>query len=155
MNPHSSIIPNSQKCVCACVHLVAPSFPTLWDPMDCSPPGSSVLGILQARILEWVAMPSSRGSSQPRDLTQLSCIAGGFFTNWATREVHEYLSGQPIPSPGDLGWATREAKRWGQPKCLSMEKRVRKIWSLHTMEYYWAIKGMKYWYMWVATQWHC
>ena len=43
------------------------SCPTLCDPMDCSPPGSSVRGILQARILEWVAMPSSRGSSQPRD----------------------------------------------------------------------------------------
>ena len=50
-------------------------------PIDCSPPGSSVHGgILQARILEWVAMPSSRGSSQPRDQTHVSCIAGGFFT---------------------------------------------------------------------------
>ena len=51
--------------------------------MDHSPPGSSVHGILQARILEWVAMPSSRGSSQPRNQTHVSCvscIAGGFFT---------------------------------------------------------------------------
>ena len=47
--------------------LVAQSYPTLCDPIDCSPPGSSVHGIFQARILEWVAMPSSRGSSQPRD----------------------------------------------------------------------------------------
>ena len=47
----------------------------------CSPPGSSVHGILQARIPEWVAMPSSRGSSQPRNRTQGSCIAGGFFTS--------------------------------------------------------------------------
>ena len=47
--------------------LVAESCPTLCDPMDCSPPASSVHGILQARILEWVAMPSSRGSSRPRD----------------------------------------------------------------------------------------
>ena len=46
---------------------VAQSCLTLCDPMDCSPPGSSVHGILQARTLEWVAMPSSRGSSQPRD----------------------------------------------------------------------------------------
>ena len=46
---------------------------TLCDPMDCSPQGSSVHGILQARILEWVAMPSSRGSSLPRDRTQVSC----------------------------------------------------------------------------------
>ena len=49
--------------------------PTLCNPMDCSPPGSSVHGILQARILEWVAMPSSRGYSQPRDQTQVSCIS--------------------------------------------------------------------------------
>ena len=47
--------------------------PTLCNPMDCSPPGSSVHGILQAGILEWVAMPSSRGSSQPRDQTHSSC----------------------------------------------------------------------------------
>ena len=48
---------------------------TLCDPMECSLPGSSVHGILQARILEWVAIPFSRGSSQPRDPTQFSCIA--------------------------------------------------------------------------------
>ena len=46
---------------------VSQSCPTLWDPMDCPPPGSSAHGILQARILEWVAIPSSRGSSQPRE----------------------------------------------------------------------------------------
>ena len=57
---------------------------TLSDTMDCSPPDSSVHGILQARILEWVAMPFSRGSSQPRDQTQVSRIAGGFFTICAT-----------------------------------------------------------------------
>ena len=57
------------------------------DPMDCTPPGPSVHGILQARVQEWVAMPSSRGSSWPRDWTQVSCIAGRFFTNWATREA--------------------------------------------------------------------
>ena len=60
------------------------------------------MGILQARILEWVAMPSSRGSSQPGDWTQVSCISGGFFTVWATRGAQEHRSGQPIPSPGDL-----------------------------------------------------
>ena len=49
--------------------------------------------ILQVRILEWVAMPSSRGSSQPRDQTQVSHIVGGFFTSWATREAQEYWSG--------------------------------------------------------------
>ena len=51
---------------------------TLCDPMDCSLPGSSVRGILQVKILEWVAIPFSKGSSQPRDQTQLSHIAGGF-----------------------------------------------------------------------------
>ena len=50
--------------------------PALCDPMDCSPPGSSVHGILQVRTLEWVAMLSSRGSSQPRDRTRVSCIGG-------------------------------------------------------------------------------
>ena len=55
--------------------------------MDCSPPGSSVHGILQARILEWVATPSFRGSSQLRDRTQVSRIAGGFFTISVTREA--------------------------------------------------------------------
>ena len=59
--------------------LVAQLCLTLCDPKDCSPPGSSVYRILQARILEWVAM-LSRGSSQSRDQTQVSCIAGGFFT---------------------------------------------------------------------------
>ena len=64
---------------------VAQLCPALCDPVDCSPPGSSVQGILQARTLEWVAMPSSRESSQPRDGTQASCITGGFFTVSATR----------------------------------------------------------------------
>ena len=50
------------------------------DPMDCTLLGSSDHGILQARTLEWVAIPFSRGSSQPRDRAQVSCIAGGFFT---------------------------------------------------------------------------
>ena len=68
-------------------NLVAQSSPTVCDPMDCSPPGSSVLGILQVRALEWVATSFSRGSSQLRDWTQVSCIAGRFFTNWATREA--------------------------------------------------------------------
>ena len=66
--------------------LAAQLCPTLCDPMDCSSPVSSVHGIHQA-ILEWVAIPFSRGSSQPRDGTWVSCIAGRFFTIWATREV--------------------------------------------------------------------
>ena len=62
---------------------VAQSSPTLCNPVDCSPPGSSVHGILQARILEWVAISFSRGSSQPRDRTQVSCIKGRCFNLWA------------------------------------------------------------------------
>ena len=54
-------------------------FSLFCDPMDCSPPGSSVHGILHTRILEWVAIAFSRGSSQHMDQTQVSCIAGGFF----------------------------------------------------------------------------
>ena len=64
---------------------VAQSCPTLCNPMD-----YPVHGILQARILEWVAFPFSRGSPQPRDQTQVSRIAGGFFTIWAKREAQEY-----------------------------------------------------------------
>ena len=63
---------------------------TLCSPVDYSPPGSSVHGILQARILEWVALPFFRGSSWPRDRTCISCvscIAGRFFTHWATWEA--------------------------------------------------------------------
>ena len=67
--------------------LITQSCPTLCNPMDYSPPGSSVHGIIQTRILQWVVMPSSRGSSQPRDRTQVSHIAGGFFTVCATREA--------------------------------------------------------------------
>ena len=64
-----------------CVHAHSlQSCPILWDPMDCSLPDSSVHGILQARILEWVPVPSSRGSSQPRDQIQVSRISGRFFT---------------------------------------------------------------------------
>ena len=62
------------------------SYTTFCNDMDCSLPGFSVHGILQARILEWVAMPSSRGSSEPRKQTQVSCTAGRFFTNWTTKE---------------------------------------------------------------------
>ena len=65
---------------------VAQSCPTLCDPMDCSLPGSSVHGIFQARILEWVAISFSRGSSWPRDRTQVSGIVGRCFTVWPTRD---------------------------------------------------------------------
>ena len=65
---------------------VAQSCLTLCDTMDCNLPGSSVHGILRARILEWVTISFSRGSSQPRDWTQVSHIGGRCFNLWATRE---------------------------------------------------------------------
>ena len=58
--------------------------------MDCTPPGSSVHGMPQARTLEWVAIPFSRGSSRPRDRTPVSCTAGGFFTIWVTMNWRKY-----------------------------------------------------------------
>ena len=70
--------------VCVCVAQ------SLCDPMDYSPPGSSVQGILQARVLEWVANSFSRGSSQLRDRTYISCIAGRFVTVWATRKTPQF-----------------------------------------------------------------
>ena len=71
--------------------LVAQSCPTLCDSMDCCSPLSSFFhGILQARILECIAIPFSRGSSRPRDWTQASLIAGRFFTIWTTREAPKF-----------------------------------------------------------------
>ena len=87
--PHisSSKVYSVPVCVYVCMSLVTQSYPTLYDPMDCSLLGSFAHGILQARILEWVAMPSSRASSQSRAQSQVSCNANRFFTIWATRET--------------------------------------------------------------------
>ena len=119
------------KVLVTCVCEVAQSCLPFCDPVDWSPPGSSVHGILQARILEWVAVSFSRISSRPRDQTQVSCNAGRRFNLWATREAkvkllscvrlfaapwtvayqapismafsrQEYWSGLPFPSPGNL-----------------------------------------------------
>ena len=90
---HLELIP----CPCFSFHMpaetqvseVAQLCLTLCDPMDCSLPRTSVRGIFQARVLEWVALSFSRGSSQPRDWTWVSCIVGRCFTIWVTREVLE------------------------------------------------------------------
>ena len=101
------------SCVCVLSHF---SCVGLCHPMDCSPPGSSVLGILQARILEWVATSFSRGSSQPRDQARVSCIAGRFLTIWATTT-------------------------WMNLKNIMLtEEWINKMWYIYTMEYYSAIK---------------
>ena len=87
LNKRTVILFRDGLCVCA----VTQSCLTLCDPMDCSPTGSSVHGILQVRILDWVAISFSRVSSQPRDWTQVSCIIGRFFTIWATYPPIPYI----------------------------------------------------------------
>ena len=77
----------TSRCKSYKVSEIAQSCLTPCDPMDCSPPGSSVHGIFQGRVLEWVAISFSRGSSWPRNQTWVSCIVGRRFTVWATREV--------------------------------------------------------------------
>ena len=82
-----TLLMSCQKVKYACKVIVVQLCPTLCDPTDCVLPGSTVHVILQT-ILEWVAIPFPRGSSQPRDKTQVSCIAGRFCTIWVTREDH-------------------------------------------------------------------
>ena len=83
---------------------------TLCDPMNCSPPGSSVHRIFQARVLEWVAIPVSTGSFRPRGWAWVFFIAGRFVTNWATREAPFVTVGVSIESmnllfhPGQITW---------------------------------------------------
>ena len=79
LNPYLSDSETSPHQVINTKVKIAQSYLTLCDPVGCSPPGSSVHGILQARIQEWVAISYSRGSSQPRDRTHVFCIAGRFF----------------------------------------------------------------------------
>ena len=90
---------------------IAKSYPTFYSSTDCNMPGSSVHGILQARILEWVALPSSRGSSQPRDGTRVSCIYRQIIFCWVTRGEELILipkswRGQNIPKSILQGWIT-------------------------------------------------
>ena len=73
--------------LCCCCCLVAKSFPTLCNPMDCSPPNSSVHGTSQARIQEWISISFSMGSSQHRDWTCISCVGRHILYCWAIREV--------------------------------------------------------------------
>ena len=86
---------------------VTQSCPTVCDPVDCSLPGSSVHGILQARILEWVAISFSRGSSRPRDQTQVFCIAGRRFR--ACWDLRDHLSQYLVLQQRKL---MSEALRW-------------------------------------------
>ena len=89
--------------------LVAKSCPTFCDPMDCSPSGSSVHGVLQARIPEWVAISFPRGSSWPRDWTYVSCIGRWVLYHWATRDARKrYI---------DVLWKVAKARKaWTRQK---------------------------------------
>ena len=114
---------------------VAQLCPILCDPVDCSLPGSSIQGIPQARILEWVAISFSRGSSQPRDRTQVSRIGGRRFNLWATREAqfsHSVVSDSlwphesqharppcPSPTPG-VHSDSRPSSQWCHPAISSV-----------------------------------
>ena len=87
--PCSNQLDSAWMCVCSvvCVCVCAPSYSTLWGPMDCSSPGSSVHEISQTRRLEWIVISYSRESSWPRDRIHISCIGSRFFTTSATWEA--------------------------------------------------------------------
>ena len=107
--------------------IVALSCPTLYNSLDWSPPGSSVHGILQERMQEWVAMPFSRGSSLPRDRTCISCvscIADGFFTCWNIRKAQSWGRSQQNYSSAQkhaLGWLEGKVKHDADEKNTSSE----------------------------------
>ena len=99
-----------------CVYLVAQSHPTLCDPIDCSPPGSSVHGDSPGKNTRVGCHALLQGSSQPRNRTQVSRMAGRFFTVWATREVHKWWKQKSNLGPRKHGkqMVTGRGKmRWG------------------------------------------
>ena len=114
---------------------------TLCDPMDCSPPGSSGHGILQARILEWVAMSSFRGASQPRNGTQVSRIARRFLTIWATYCLWRLFL--YILLNLWCGW--RAACQWEGLTCISVQPLEFVIqWSNASPSHSWADNPVKH-----------
>ena len=106
------MVPRNHIAPFLCVHAKSVlSYSTLGNPMDCSPPGSSVHGTLQARILEWVVMPSSRRSSPPKEQTCVSCgscVAGGFFTAKPLGKPRSHRNPRPL-----------EGRHWGRPSFCS------------------------------------
>ena len=128
--------------------LVTQLCPTLCDPMVCGPPGYSVHGIHQARILEWVAMPFSRGSSWTRDRAWVPCIAGRFFIIWAIKEYHLVKRGQV--------WD------WGSEQLVTSEKMKILVKQIKSLGISWAglpselamyvtLKGMT-WALWLRQK---
>ena len=115
------------------------------DPLDYSLPGSSVHGIFQGRVLKWVAISFSWGSSQLRDRTQVSCIAGRFFTDWATREAPLVLwiyrvlprkctdhNKHPLPTTQEKT-LHMDITRWSTPKSdwlYSLQPKMEKLYTL-------------------------
>ena len=137
--------PMSLALLSVCV-LVAQSCLTLCSSTDRSPPGSSVHGILQARILQWVAVPFFRGSSQPRDQTQVSHIAGRLFTIWAKRKpilfqgqpeirkTQSFYSWLPLKNPHSIYWELklkREKKKKSQVLAQSSTQKMSKFGSTY------------------------
>ena len=159
----------SRKCItseCVCV-LDAQLCPTLCDPMDCIPPGSSVDRIFQTRILEWVAISSSRGSSWPRDQTHVSCTGRQILYHWATWETPNFWIAHPNSQDHPSAhWLTQwimvitlGVLVWGQeirtPKGLQAEVGLQPglrpfhaahciYCSLHTREEQWGKTGQTY-----------
>ena len=145
--------------------LVTQSCPTLCDSMDCSPPGSSVRGILQARILEWVAIPFSRVSSRPRDWTQVSCtvrwVHCALSPTWhSTSATVRWPS--PCTPPLALADATQQFLSLGHittnycsetsltcwvRDILGILQSIQKCWTLNT----WGVSLSKKW--WQLTDW--
>ena len=132
------------------------SYPTLCNPVDCSPPGSSAHGVLQARILEWVAISSSRGSSQPRDWTHVFCIS--YIGRWI-------LTTLPPGKPRMTVWfcnstsgyilKSSENRALNRYLCIHVHTSVfpivqrwkqliqpwmKKMWNIYTREYYLVLK---------------
>ena len=110
--------PTGQICCCC---LIAKLCRTLCDLVNCSPPGSSVHGISQARILEWVAISSSKGSSRPRNRTHISCPGRRILYHWATREArgsdswylkYLYKIVKTTCAVAELGVSFRARKEW-------------------------------------------
>ena len=118
-NKHYPQIINFNKIWICCCCLIAKLCLTLCDPMDCSPPGSFVHGISQARILEWVAISYCRGSSWPKNWTHVSCIGKRILYHWATREAHEFPSPHFKHSKRTQQFCTRIPSLWYEKLLLT------------------------------------
>ena len=144
--------PKGYKWFYSCCCLIAQSCLTLCDRMDYSIPGSSIHGIFQARILEWVAISYSRGSSWSRDGTCISCIAGEFFTTsttweawfyhttfliWQKNQNEELIGGcQGLGMVFSVFMASliTIAQIWKQSKCLLTGEWMKKLMYIHTID---------------------